>query len=212
MGLLFNANEYISSTVNYSRTSVSHTVSFWASLTDSGSTRRPFGNTGTWEMRTSGTTLTSDLLQSGTLTTGTLTLNTRHHIAVVPDVTNTDRFFYIDGVLASSNLSATFAGTQTGLMTIGTSSAFLTQGWRGVIDDFRIYERALPIEEVQTIHAAEGNDGIIDDLSHWWPMDEGVEGATVTTLYDVIGGLDLTSVSGSPTYDNSFGIKRRRYA
>jgi hypothetical protein len=46
-------------------------------------------------MRTSGTSLVDDLLQSGTTTSATLTIGTYHHILMVMDVSNTDRFFIL---------------------------------------------------------------------------------------------------------------------
>ncbi len=213
MGVLFNGANRATSTVNYTRGQSDHTVSFWARLDDGGVVRRPFGNTGTWEMRTAGTTtLTDDLLQSGTTTTGTMTIGTYHNIMVAIDVGNTDRFMYRDGALVSSVTTATFAAAQTGLMSIGTSTAFLTQEWFGAIADFRIYNRVLTLKEAETIYTCRGTDGIIDNIEHWWPMDEGVEGATVTSLVDVIAGLNLTSITGTPTYNYDAGIRSRRYA
>lgn len=41
-------------------------------------------------------------------------------------------------------------------------------------------------------------------------MDEGVEGAVVTSIYDHIGGIDCTAVTGTPAYNYDAGIKRRR--
>ena len=213
MGLLFNsASENVRSPGNYARGGTDHTVSFWARMDSTTGTRRPFGNTGAWEMRAAGAVLTSDLLQSGTLGTATLTLSTYHHLMVVQDIGNADRYFYVDGALVNSVLSASFTGTQTGLMTIGTSAAFLTQGWLGVLDDFRIYNRVMGLEEAQTLYACRGTDGIMDSIEHWWPMDEGVYGATTTGLIDVIAGLDLTTVNGTPVYNYDAGIKRRRIA
>ncbi len=214
MGLLFNsASENVRSPGNYARGGTDHTVSFWARLDTTGATRRPFGNTGAWEMRTNtGSALTSDLLQSGTLGVATLTVGTYHHLMVVQDVGNTDRYFYVDGVLVNSVLTATFTGTQTGLMTIGTSAAFLTQGWLGALDDFRIYNRVLGLEEAQTLYTCRGTDGMLDNIEHWWPMDEGAEGATTTGLTDVIAGLNLTTVNGTPVYNYDAGIRQRRMA
>lgn len=214
MGILMDGNDWIGSASSYSRASTSHTVSFWARLDDNGGTRRPFGNTGAWEMRTGGTgsnVLISDLLQSGTLVEATLTVGTYHHIAVCPDVSNTDRFIYLDGVLVDSNTTASFAGTQNGTFYLGQGPGGTGQGWYGAIDDFRIYERILTQKEIETIYTCRGTDGIIANISHWWPLDDGVEGATVSSLTDIVGGLNLTSVTNTPVFNYDAGIRRRRY-
>lgn len=212
MGLYSNGNDFMYSGATFSRAATDHSISIWLRLDDSSSVRRPFGHTGSWEMRTSGTNLVSDLLQSGTLTEGPLTIGTYHHVVDCVDVTNTDRFMYIDGVLVDSVASASFAGAQSSVyMMIGSSYGNYSEAWYGAVDDFRIYERVLTQEEAQTIYTCRGTDGIIDDLSHWWPMDEGSEGSTISLLYDIVGGYNLDIIYNDPIYNYDAGIKRRRY-
>lgn len=211
MGILLNGSQWVHSTVNYVRTSTDHTVSFWARLDGTGAVRRPFGNTGNWEMRTdTGTTLTSDLLQAGTLGSATLTVGTYHHIGVVQDVTGGSRFFYLDGALVNTVATATFAAQQTGIMRIGEGVGGTNEGWLGALDDLRIYNRVMPLEEIQTIYAVRGTDGILDGIEHWWPLDDGGQGQTITALRDIVAGLDCTVVTGTPTFEGDAGIKRRR--
>ena len=40
------------------------------------------------------------------------------------------------------------------------------------IDDYRIYDRLLPSVEIETIHATQGHDGIVDGLVLRAPMTE----------------------------------------
>ena len=216
MGLLLDGNDWITSTTNYTRNSTDHTVMYWLRLDNSSSTRRPFGHTGLWEARTSGTTLTSDYLQSGTLGTVTLTVGQWQHVAFVQDVTNTDRFAYLDGVLVDTITSASFAGNQVANLSLGVTAGGSGQGWVGGIDDIRVYDRVMDQQEIQTIHACRGTDGIKNGLSLWYQLNEGVEGAVVSqTLYNQ--GMDgnsapnLETVTGNPLFDYSAGIKYRRY-
>ncbi len=216
MGLLLDGNSWIQSTTNYVRPSTDHTVMYWLRLDNSSSTRRPFGHTGAWEARTSGTTLTSDYLQSGTLGTVTLTVGQWQHIAFVQDVTNGVRLAYVDGVLVNTVNNASFAGQQTANLSLGVTAGGSGQGWFGGIDDVRVYDFVATQEEIQTIHACRGTDGIFDGLSLWYQLKEGVEGAVVNeTLYntgiDGLGAPDLVTVTGTPRYDYSCGITYRRY-
>lgn len=208
MGVLFSGGtQQAQSTTNYARASSDHTVSFWARLDNTGTVARPFGCTGLWEMRTNtGTVLTSDLLQAGTLGTATLTLGTYHHLAVVQNVTGGTRLFYVDAVLVNTIASATFSGAQSGLMRIGNAYGGASQAWNGALDDLRVYDRVLPLDEIQTIQATRGHDYILDGLAHWWPMNEGAEGTTIASLIDVIAGLNCTTITGTPSYNYDAGI------
>lgn len=213
MGVLLNGSSWASTPAAYNRTSTDHTVSYWLRLDDNTAVRRPFGSTGLWEARTGGggsNVLTSDYLQSGTLVTATLTPGVYQHVVFVQDVTGGNKLAYIDGVLVG-NISSTFAGAQNAILNIGVSAGGATQGWFGAIDDIRIYERVLSQEEIQTIFTCRGTDAIFDGLSHRWPMNEGAEGATSTGLLDEIGGLDCTTITGTPVYNYDAGIIYRRY-
>ncbi len=220
MGLLLNGSSWITSTTNYNRPNTDHTVMYWLRLDNAASVRRPFGHTGLWEARTSGggsTVLTSDYLQSGTLGTVTLTLGQWQHIVFVQSVSTSQRFAYVDGVLTQTINSATFSGTQTANLSLGVTAGGSGQGWFGAIDDVRVYDRVVPQPEIQTIHACRGTDGIIDGVSLWYQLNEGVEGATVNqTLVSRgtagAGAPDLVTVTGTPTFDYSAGIKYRRIA
>ena len=208
MGVLFGGGtQQAQSTTNYNRASSDHTVTFWARLDVTGTVARPFGNTGAWEMRTNtSTVLTSDLLQAGTLGTATLTFATYEHIAVVQNVTGGTRLFYIDGVLVNTIGSASFSGAQNGLMRIGNAYGGSSQAWNGALDDLRVYDRILSPNEIETIRTLRGQDYILDGLAHWWPMNEGAEGTTITGLIDIVGGINCTTITGTPTYNYDAGI------
>lgn len=214
MGMDLNGSSWMTSTVNYVRPSTSHTVMYWLRVDSTSGTRRTVGNTGAWEARAAGTTLTSDYLQSGSLNTVTLTTGVLHHVAFVQDVPNTDRFAYLDGVLVDSILGASFAGQQTGLLNIGVSPGGAGQGWNGVIEDFRVYDRVMTLAEIQTIAACKGTDGFTADINLRFRMDEGVDAAAVADLINQaqVAPANCPTVSGSPVYNYDTGVKYRRVA
>jgi len=184
---------------------------YWLRLDNAAGVSRPMGNTGGWEARTNGSTgvLISDYLQSGTLTQVTLTVGTYHHVAFVQDVTGAQKLAYLDGVLVNTVPPGTntFAGNQTGTLFLGRAPGGGTaQSWFGAIDDIRIYNRVMTANEIQTIYALRGQDGILDSIQHQWPLNEGGEGQAVNTVVDVIAGLNCTPAAGTPVYNYDAGI------
>ena len=217
MGLLLDGNSWITSTVAYNRPSTDHTVMYWLRLDNNSAVRRPFGHTGAWEARTGAgnNVLTSDYLQSGTLGTVTLPLGTWAHVAFVQSVSTSQRFAYLDGVLVGTVNSATFAGAQNANLSLGVTAGGSSQGWFGAIDDIRVYDSVLPANEIHTIWACRGTDGIFNTLSLWYLLNEQPEGVTVSVplVSQGIAGSgapDLVTVTGTPTFDYSAGIKYRR--
>lgn len=208
MGAIFDGNDWATSVSSYNRASSDHTVMYWLRLDDNSAVRRPFGNTGLWEARTGAgsNVLTSDYLQAGTLDTTTLTLGTMHHVVWVQDVTAGSRTSYLDGAFSSTVAGASFAAAQNGTVNIGVSPGGAGQGWHGVIDDIRVYDRIVPIGEIETIYACRGQDGILDGLALWYPMNEGAEGTTTTGFIDIVGGFNCTTINNTPIYNYDAGI------
>ena len=175
---------------------------------------RVFGNNNLWEWRTNGasTTLLNELEQSGTSPQYTATAGNLHHVATCIDAPNTTKAIFINGQLEDIVNPATFAGSQSGTLSFGdraTVGAFFD----GYLDDFRIYNRFLPQDEVETIYACRGTDGIYDGLIHWWQLNEGAEGTSASIFRDIVGGVDLTVLGGTaPVYSYDAGIKNRRRA
>lgn len=212
MGMAMNGSEWATTIANYNRASSDHTVEMTLRVDSTSGNRRPGGNTGGWESRSSGGSLvlTSDHLQSGTLITVTLNpIGQFTHVVFVQDVTNGDRFGYVDGVQVSSNLSASFSGAQNGLNNIGVSPGGAGQGWNGVVANFRVFDRALSAGEIQTLFACRGTDGIVAD-SLLYHMNDGVEGQTVATLYEQVQALHASNITGTPTHNYDAGLRYRR--
>lgn len=214
MGVLFaGGSEGVVSTTTYARPTTDCSVSMWLRHDNNSAGCRPFGHDTNFESRTGagGSVLTLDYFGTGVGGTVTLTLGTYHHLVFVCDVTGGNMLAYLDGSnVLNAAASFTTAGTDT--MKIGISPGAASQGWNGALDDIRIYNRALSAAECENLYACRGTDGMLEDLEHWYPMDEGAEGATVTTIYDHVasGAIDCGNVTGTPTYNYDAGIKRRR--
>lgn len=96
---------------------------------------------------------------------------------------------YRDGNLTNSaNYTDTISSTAGTAITIGSNTTTgTTQFCRAVAADMRIYSRALSANEISTVFACRGHDGIVSGLVGRWPLNEGVDGLTAgsDTFYDV---------------------------
>ncbi len=98
---------------------------------------------------------------TGCLTIGTpMTLNVWHHVAFSYDdpggaATRTARL-YLDGVLVATNATGGAIGYDTRPVVIGADieNGLFQLGWRGLIDDITLYNRALSLTEIQSINNA----------------------------------------------------------
>jgi len=75
----------------------------------------------------------------------------------------------------------------------------------GFVSDCRIYNRALSLGEVQTIHAARGRDGILNGLLHRWLLNEGAPGIAASgagSCKDLTGSVNGTPAA-NPLYQES---------
>lgn len=193
-------------------------VSYWVFLTSLAARHRPFGTNTDWEGRieTSGL-IVSDLYTSGqspsALTSVTaLALNTWYHIVQSNAAGNSTHSIYINGVLDATNSPTGGSGTNA-VLQVGAREA--TDHLDGSMDDFRIYNRILPAEEVETIYALRGRDGIKDGLVIWLPMNEGAPGSTpaVGAVVERTGnGAGNFSPNASPVYAESRLTFRRKVA
>lgn len=81
----------------------------------------------------------------------------------------------------------------------------------GNLEDIRIYDRKLSDAEIQTIYSSEGLDGIKNGLVSRYLLNEESPGTTVTSVKDLAGNVDSSSITGSPTYTASKLKRSRRY-
>lgn len=134
--------------------------------------------------------------------------------------------YYIDGVedTTSDGITGDGVGTFTGThqpLNVGRGTKYVdtSDGWNGLLEDFRVYNRSLSEAEIQTICVLKGNDRIFNGLLIRFCFMEYSPGTSVATTSDLVkdwgntGHLDLTRSGGSaPTWAESYlrlGGRRR---
>jgi hypothetical protein len=144
------------------------------------------------------------------------------HWAVIYDFNNRPCYLYKDGVLLETyaNFFAVGSGNCSDTTNLNTSIAASPLGTtifgNGDAEDFRIYNRALTANEIQTIANCYGHDGIVYGLQGRYLMNEnsaGVAYAGTGTIRDVGPFSRYGTQNGSPTGVDgrlSFVRKRRR--
>lgn len=215
MGVYFDpdTNEYVGSSGTCTLVGTEGTMCGWFQVNSTTGTFRAMGCHTSYECRTSGGTTMLHEFYQGTELSFVMTVDVTYHLAFVWSQKNTLRQLWVNGVLNNENVSEQTWGTPVASnQYIGASATNTLESWDGCLDDFREYNRPLSKEEIETIYACRGNDWIHNGLLCWYPMNEGVEGSTVNTLKDVVGGFDLTVVNGTPQYDYSTGLSYRRAA
>ena len=115
-----------------------------------------------------------------------------HHVAVVRDGTYGE--FWVDGTLHSSTSTDMMSVTNSASVCVGNSYSgdyYQRKGWHGQLDEIRIFDRALSMDEVRALHA---------------------EGALRLGVYfdggvDVRGGLDVAggAAFGGAVYARPLG-------
>ena len=210
-GISFNGTSGQRVEVPTSAMSVSAgTISLWGKVSSATNVRYFFGHTSSstsWadriQLYMSNGDSQLDLGLGGSHTTATniaaLSTGTWYHIALTWH--NGDYSVYVDGVSKAS-------GTYTGLSTLGSvadignngSSSDRTEPFNGVIDDVRIYDKALDADEVNAIY-----EGVVEVASSPNPADEATNVATTAVLswtpgeyaasHDVYLGTSYNSVA-----------------
>ena len=79
--------------------------------------------------------------------------NTWHHVAVVRD--GTYGAFWVDGVLrsTSTNMISVHNSSPVCVGNSYSGDSFQRKGWHGLLDEIRIFDRALSMDEVRALHA-----------------------------------------------------------
>lgn len=155
------------------------------------------------------TTTGSDFITRDSVT-GILPTTVPFHFAGVFDAQLKEMHVYIDGTLQDGTLTGTVPSIQ-----ISTGN---TQPWRfntqgdasgnfcgGTFEDWRIYNRALSVAEIQTLVFSRSRPLITEGLVGWWKFDEGVEGSTAggATLLDSSGNRSTGTPTNGPTWTTS---------
>lgn len=147
------------------------TIAFWMKASDSQNANATLVSWGTtaisqrWDIRigTSGFNIRTEVAGSGSEGTAEIVDDEWHHVAVVfandetPNIE--DIVFYIDGEFDDLSLLGNTEVNTSGENTvrIGASRTLAGRGFTGLLDDVRIYNRALDQDEVKSVMS--GDDG-----------------------------------------------------
>lgn len=116
---------------------------------------------------------------------------------------------YINGVAATPVVPGpTSIVDHSAPLIVGSRGDFpALLGYDGSLDDFRMYDRILSSEEIETIFATRGNDGIVDGLVARFNMREKSVGSTSTGAEVVVDLSPIqnnsSSITGTVLYVNS---------
>ena len=144
------------------------------------------------------------------VTTALPALSTWVQIAYV--YTGTTHRIYLDGVLAASSTTAVQTGQPTVCQIGGNqwSESLLNT----MLEDIRVYNRVLTVNELQTIRLAGQADLIVSGLLAWWPCVDRVNGSTLTAA-DMLDysaykrAATLSGVAPFPVSIDSVSLARR---
>ena len=144
------------------------TITAWVNVTTAQPWQRVFdiGNTSTSNLALTthnGTGQVRFIIRTGGVeqpinSTVTLTVARWHHIAVVlPEGSPYTGLLYVDGVLVATNPAMTFHAADLGATVnnyLGRSQFAADPYFAGLIDDFRVYRRALSAEQITAVFNA----------------------------------------------------------
>jgi hypothetical protein len=128
-------------------------------------------------------------------TNTTIALNTWYHMVGVRDTTTANQRIYLNGVLENSAAYGTLAAV-TASFSIGQPSPWPTEGFIGIVDDARFYDRVLDDDEIATIYACKGSDSIFYGLQGRWLFSEGAKD-------DLIGNYSNISINNIQSTQSS---------
>ena len=123
-----------------------------------------------------------------------------HHVAITcaPD---SNSVWYVDGVAKGSGTMIQASLANTGKLLVGAYEGAIL-ATQGLIDDVRVYNRALSAEEIlQNYRAIQGDPGVVTtNLVSWWKFDE-TSGSKARDSWG--GGYGtLLNFAASPTWTN----------
>ncbi len=135
------------------------------------------------------------------LTAGDVTTGSWYHVVGSFDGTKWQTF--VNGIKISESIDSQGPYSNASELSIGASRQNLStlQYFNGLVDDVRIYDRAITQAEITHLASQRGvlgtpnNCGIITDLTYWSDLDDG----TSATLADDNGGSDVLTRNGGAT-------------
>jgi hypothetical protein len=147
---------------------------------------------------------------------GTIALAALVHVVGVFDFTNATGTVYINGVIDTIGNFATMTAGNTSNTNntdghIGSNETGSTNFYDGLLEDVRIYDRALGPGEILTIYTGMGKDGIVTNLQSRWPMSDlgtGNVGNAVDLSNNNFGAI--SDGAAAPTYADGVTLQRSK--
>ena len=131
-------------------------------------------------------------------TTTTIALNTWYHMAGVRDSVAGVQKIYLNGVQEGSNANGVIDPV-TSEFQIGQTLGWPGQGFVGILDDMRVYDRALNSSEIETIYACRSADTIVNGLQGRWmfvgPEEQGIGSFSSISVNNVQSSMSTSAAS-----------------
>lgn len=157
-----------------------------------------------WRLNTGASTdLIGGLVPNGTLHFWAMTYN------------GASKQNWLDGVLQATMAKTGTVTVNGNEAMIGNRSVALDRTWPGTIHEIRVYTRAVPQDQLETMFACRGTDNILDGLLWRWKLLENAPGVAVPGAGSPIRDVGLFGANGngvnSPTWGEHLVRTRRRY-
>ncbi|MFZ1626983.1 MAG: LamG domain-containing protein [Candidatus Moraniibacteriota bacterium] len=117
-----------------------------------------------------------------------------HHVAVTFNYSNTQLLFYVDGLLVSTKTIVANLTTNTNALNIGMDVN--NKYFSGSIDEVRIYNRALSVDEVSQLYRLAAPTGVDTSLKGYWSFNG--QDMSGTTAYDRSGSGNNGTLTNGP--------------
>ena len=121
------------------------------------------------------------------------------HVAYV--YMGSTHYFYLNGVQSATSTAAPQSGIVNICQLGGNQWGEYPRTM--LVEDVRLYSRALQVSELQTIVNSEARDFIVQNLVHWWPMSVLTDGLTLDNAPHVIqeyNGMTSTFINTALPY------------
>jgi len=122
----------------------------------------------------------------------TISINTWYHVVCTYE--SGDGEVYVNGIFDVDGTVGTTTPSQ--YLAIGNRTG-ATEGFKGILDDLRIYNRVLNAAEIATIFACRGSDGIVYGLLHRYMLNELPEDVT-SSATEVVKDSGLSKYNATP--------------
>lgn len=119
---------------------------------------------------------------------------------------------WVDGVALISQAASGSINLGNHLVNIAQNAQQASRWFDGLIDDARVYNRALSDAEMETVFATKGLDGIVDGIVSRWTMNEqapAVAAVAAGSVKDLRAAND-GDPTNSPVYGTGIVGRRRR--